>query len=70
MKEYDLAEELNNIDGKFFIDEVRNGFYISSMMKRYWASQLRTLSEVDKVCKRHGLKWYIHCGTLLGAVRH
>ncbi len=70
MKEYDLAEELKNIDGKFFMDEVKNGFFISSMMKRYWAAQLRTLSEIDKVCKRHGIKWYIHCGTLLGAVRH
>ena len=70
MKEYDLAEELNNIDGKFFMDEVRNGFYISSMMKRYWAAQLRVLSEIDKVCKKHGIRWFADCGTLLGAVRH
>ncbi|MCR4585509.1 MAG: LicD family protein [Lachnospiraceae bacterium] len=70
MKTYDLTEELNNIDGRFFMEEVRYGFYITSMMKRYWASQLRTLSEVDKVCKRHGLKWFAECGTLLGAVRH
>ena len=70
MKSYDLAEELKNIDGRFFMEEVRNGFYISSMMKRYWAAQLKTLSEIDKVCKRHGLRWFADCGTLLGAVRH
>ena len=39
-------------------------------MKRCWASQLNVLAAFDRVCSRHGLKWYAFCGTLLGAVRH
>lgn len=28
------------------------------------------LKELDRVCKKYGLKYYLICGTLLGAVRH
>ena len=54
----------------FFEAEVREGFYVSDIMKRYWASQLKVLSEIDKVCRRHDIPWFADCGTLLGAVRH
>ena len=50
--------------------EEREGFFVSSMMKRYWAAQLKVLVEIDKVCKKHNIKWFADCGTLLGAVRH
>ena len=55
---------------EYFYDEVREGFYISGMMKRSWAAQLEVLDEVDRVCRKYGIKWFADCGTLLGAVRH
>ncbi|MDO5126675.1 MAG: LicD family protein [Eubacteriales bacterium] len=54
----------------YFEDEVREGFYISGNLKRAWAAQLEVLAEIDKVCKKHDIRWFIDCGTLLGAVRH
>lgn len=54
----------------FFREEVRNGFYIPSMIKRYWAGQLQILSEIDKLCRKHDIKWFADYGTMLGAVRH
>ncbi|MBQ6733929.1 MAG: LicD family protein [Lachnospiraceae bacterium] len=54
----------------FFMPEVREGFYIPTMMKRYWAAQLTVLSEIARICARHGIPWYADNGTLLGAVRH
>ena len=54
----------------FYEAEVRNGFYISSKMKRAWAAQLEVLEEIDKICKRHNLKYYAAWGTLLATVRH
>lgn len=54
----------------FFEDEVRDGFYVSGIMKRSWAAQLEVLEEIDKVCKKHGIQWFADCGTLIGAVRH
>ena len=55
---------------EYFEPEVRDGFYVSSIMKKCWAAQLEVLSDVAKVCKRYNIKWYADCGTLLGAVRH
>ncbi len=61
----DLSFELD-----YFCDEVREGFFVSETMKHYWAAQLKVLSEIDKICKRHGYKWFADSGTLLGCVRH
>lgn len=55
---------------EYFCDEVRDGFFVSETMKRFWAAQLVVLAEVDKICKKHNLNWYSDSGTLLGAVRH
>ncbi|MBQ6733928.1 MAG: LicD family protein [Lachnospiraceae bacterium] len=54
----------------FFVPEVREGFYVSEMMKRYHAAQLTVLSEIDRVCRKYNLPWYADNGTLLGTVRH
>ena len=54
----------------YFEDEIREGFYITGAMKRAWAAQLEVLEEIDKVCKKHNIRWFADCGTLLGAVRH
>ncbi len=57
-------------DSTYFFDEVREGFFVPSMMKRYWACELKVLREIDRVCRKHNIQWYADCGTLLGAVRH
>ena len=57
-------------DRKFFEDEVREGFFVSSAMKHSWAAQLEVLEEIATVCQNHGIEWFIDFGTLLGAVRH
>lgn len=54
----------------YFEDEVRDGFYISGMMKRCWAAQLVCLEDFRKFCEDMGIRWYAAYGTLLGAVRH
>lgn len=54
----------------YFEDEVREGFYVPGIMKRCWAVQLEILQIIDKACKKHGIRWFADCGTLLGAVRH
>lgn len=55
---------------EFFLDEVREGFYIPAMMKRAWAAELEILVEIDKICEKHNLHYYIDYGNLLGAIRH
>ncbi len=58
------------IPEEFYEPEVREGFYVPSEMKRYWASMLEVLGEIDRVCRKYGLKYYADYGTLIGAIRH
>ena len=57
-------------NNSYFLDEIRNDFFIPSMVKRSWAAGLQILSDLDKVCKKHGITYFAEWGTLLGAVRH
>ena len=56
--------------GSFFEDEVRDGFFVCSMMKHYWAAQITVLFEIDRICCKHEIPWFLDGGSLLGAVRH
>lgn len=54
----------------YFEGEERSGFFVESKMKRAWAAQLKVLKTVEEICRRHNLRYFAHCGTLIGAVRH
>lgn len=55
---------------EYFDDEIREGFYVSGLMKRMWAAQLEVYLDVVEVCRKYHLRWFADYGTLLGAVRH
>ena len=54
----------------FFRAETLCEFYVDENMKKVWAIELDLLHEFDRVCRRHGLKYFLIFGSLLGAVRH
>ena len=31
---------------------------------------LSAMKDIDKICREHGLKYFLHAGTLLGAINH
>ena len=35
---------------EFFYEEVQDGFYVPSIMKRAWGAGLTILSEIDRIC--------------------
>lgn len=45
--------------------EIRDGFYVESMMKKTWAAQMEVLAEVDRVCKKNNIQYFADWGTLL-----
>lgn len=59
-----------NIPSNFFEAEIRDGYYISSEMKRCWAATIDVLDEIDKICQRHNITYYADYGTMIGAIRH
>lgn len=58
------------LSNHFFEDEIREGFYVPSSVKQAWGAQLKVLSYIDEVCKKHDIHYYVDWGTFLGAVRH
>ena len=59
-----------NYDESYFQPEDRDGEHLKGMEKRFWASTMESLEQVDKICKRHNITYFGYYGTLLGAVRH
>lgn len=54
----------------YFEDEVRDGFLVPGMMKRYWAALQEVILVVHETCEKLGISYCAEWGTLLGAVRH
>lgn len=54
----------------YFKNEIRCGFQITSMMKRFWGSQMEILFWIDSVCSKHNIRYIMCFGSLLGTVRH
>ena len=49
--------EINmNIPDGFLEGEIRNSFYVETMMKKTWAAQLKVLSVVDEICKKNNIQ--------------
>lgn len=57
---------VDNIDR----DEIRNGFLVTSHLKKLWDAQINLIQEFARICKKHNLRWFAIGGTLLGAARH
>ncbi len=53
----------------FFEEEDRLGFHIDRQRKELWAIELDMLYELDRVCKKLGISYFLEAGTLLGAAR-
>ena len=51
-------------------DEIREGWLVTADTKKVWNRQLEIWSEVDRICRKHGITYWAAYGTLLGAVRH
>lgn len=45
-------------------------YNVSAKMKKIWKIELNMLDEVDKICKKNNLTYFLVHGSLLGALRH
>lgn len=68
----EIERLLNNgfIDNDFLKEEKRDGYTITTSIKKVWAIQLYLLKTFTDVCVRHNLTYWAYGGTLLGAIRH
>lgn len=51
-------------------EEIIDGHLVTAETKKLWAVEIDLAQKLLEVCKRHNLRVWADCGTLLGAVRH
>lgn len=51
-------------------EEVRDGFLVTAQTKQLWAVLLDILAQIDAICKKYDIQYFLCGGTLLGAIRH
>lgn len=51
-------------------EEERDGYLVTTETKQLWAVLLDILVQIDIICKKHNIEYFLCGGTLLGAVRH
>lgn len=51
-------------------DEIRDGWLVSSDIKKAWEKMLEMWQEIDRICHKYKINYWTYCGTLLGSARH
>ncbi|MBQ3802871.1 MAG: LicD family protein [Oscillospiraceae bacterium] len=64
-----MVELKHHFPESFFVEEERLGFRIDRKRKEIWAVELDMLYELDRVCTKLGISYFLDGGTLIGAVR-
>ncbi|MBR6979100.1 MAG: LicD family protein [Prevotella sp.] len=47
-----------------------NEFVVSEKRKAIWSIELKIMDEIDRICKKHGIKYFLAGGSMIGAARH
>lgn len=50
--------------------EIRCEYLVTTDIKRLWKAELEILAEIDLICRKHAIKYWVDYGSMLGAVRH
>lgn len=64
-----MVRLLHSFPDSFFVEEEKFGFHIDQKRKEIWAVELDMLFELDRVCKKLSIPYFLDGGTLLGAAR-
>ena len=70
MKESTRLLKKYKLDQDWFREEVRSGFPVESWRKKLWLVELDLAMELKRVCRAHGLGFFLVGGSMIGAVRH
>ncbi|MBQ9131940.1 MAG: LicD family protein [Clostridia bacterium] len=57
-------------DQDFIREEKKCDWIVTETTKKVWWIQLDLVKQLDRICKKHNLRWYPMWGTLLGVIRH
>ena len=58
------------MDKEYIVDGKKLFYKVSPKREKVWKIELDILMELDRICRKHDLRYFLDSGTLLGAVRH
>ncbi len=70
MKESTRLLKKYKLDQEWFREEIRSGYAVESWRKKLWLVELDLAMELKRVCRAHGLGFFLVGGSMIGAVRH
>lgn len=70
MTEIERIIEKGIIPKNFLNEETRCDYEVDCDKKKIWLIELDLLLELDRICKKHNIRYFLGGGTLLGAARH
>lgn len=62
-----IEENIKRLESE---EETVADYKISDKMKKIWKVELSILDEIERICKKYRLTWFLVHGSLLGAIRH
>ncbi len=51
-------------------DEIRSGFLVTTDRKKIWNKEIELFLEVDRICKKYDIPYFVVYGTMIGGARH
>lgn len=70
MTEVERIVQNGVVSADFLLPEKICDFLVTEKSKKIWAISIDLLVQLDAVCRKHGLKYSLGFGSLLGIVRH
>ena len=61
---------LVELDDAFFQEEIRCDYTITADVKKLWYQEMCCMLELQRICRKHNIKFFAGDGTLLGTIRH
>ena len=65
-----LSDNVARLEQKITPAAKTDDYIVSDKMKKTWQVELNILDEIDRICKKYSLTYFLVHGSLLGAVRH
>jgi len=58
------------LDPSFLESETRCGWFVDEKTKKLWALQIDLVKQIEMICTKYGLTYYLIAGGCIGAIRH
>ena len=70
MTECERLIKQGELNASFLEEETRCGYHVDTKMKKLWALEIDLVKQIEVICKKYNLTYFLIAGGCIGAVRH